>query len=95
MMVFGIGVFAFGEDFAAYKRELHTEFAARGKLCGRRSAFTLGGVTSPRMARYRLWRYAQSANFAKAKADSSTHILGFESPRQRERKTDHISGLGE
>ena len=38
------------------------------------------------MARYRLWRYAQSANFAKAKADSSSHILGFESPQPKGKK---------
>ena len=86
MMVFGIGVFAFGEDFAAYKRELHTEFAARGKLCGRRSAFTLGGVTSPRMARYRLWRYAQSANFAVGKGRLFLAYFGVRIPQPKGKK---------
>ena len=45
-------------------RTLATEFAARGKVVGDCVALIESKVTSPRMARYRLWRYAQSANFA-------------------------------
>ena len=45
-----------------------------------------GKLISPRMARYRHGRYAQSANFADAKADSSSYMSGFVSKLQFQKK---------
>ena len=76
-------LFAYGEYSHACRLQASLTRSARrvrtqtyrvcrsGRALQKSFRFYEGRVISPRMARYRRWRYAQSANFAKAKADSA------------------------
>ena len=77
---------------ASVRRVWYTEFAARGMLCGDRSAFAQGRVSSPRMARYRQWRYAQSANFAFGEGGLLLAYVGVRIPAAKGKKKDHRDG---